>query len=83
MYYALRREYYWPHLAADVAATVRGCRTCAMNRVKLRKHLNRLKLSPATRPLENLAIDILGPLPKTKVEKPFLLVITDRFTKLT
>ena len=83
MYYALRREYYWPHLAADVAATVRGCWTCAMNRVKLRKHLNRLKLFPATRPLESLAIDILVPLPKTKAGKRFLLVITDRFTKLT
>ena len=46
MYHALRREYYWPHLAADVASTVRGCRTCAMNRVKLRKHLNRLRFSP-------------------------------------
>ncbi|CDF40838.1 unnamed protein product [Chondrus crispus] len=40
MYYALRREYYWPHLAADVAAT-------------------------------------------TKTGKWFLLVITDRFSKLT
>ena len=83
MYHALRREYYWPHLAADVASTVRGCRTCAMNRVKLRKHLNRLRLFPATRPLKSLAIDILGPLPKTKAGKGFLLVITDRFTKLT
>ena len=83
MYHALRREYYWPHLAADVASTVRGCRTCAMNRFKQRKHLNRLRLFPATRALENLAIDILGPLPKTKSEKRFILVITDRFTKLT
>ena len=83
MYHALRREYYWPHLAADVASIVRGCRTCAMNRVKLRKHLNRLRLFPATRPLESLAIDILGPLPKTKTGKRFLLVITDRFKKLT
>ena len=82
-YYALRREYYWPHLAADVALTVRGCRSCAMNRVKLRKHLNRLRLFPATRPLESLAVDIMGPLPKTKAGKQFLLVITDRFTKLT
>ena len=82
MYYALRREYYWPHLAADVAATVRGCRTCAMNRVKLRKHLSRLRLFPATRPLESLAIDILGPFPKTKTGKRFLLVITDCFSKL-
>ena len=82
MYFALRREYYWPHLAADVAATVRGCRTCPMNRVKLRTHLNRLRLFPATQPLESLAIDILGPLPKTKAGKQFLLAITDRFAKL-
>ena len=54
-----------------------------MNRVKLRKHLNRLRLFPATRPLESLAIDILGLLPKTKAGKRFLLFITDCFTKLT
>ena len=54
-----------------------------MNRVKLRKHLNRLRLFPATGPLKSLAIDILGPLPKTKTGKRFLLVITDRFSKLT
>ena len=83
MYFALHRENYWPHLAADVAATVPGCWTCAMNLVKLRKHLNRLKLFPASRPLESLAIAILGPLPKTKAGKRFLLVVTDRFTKLT
>ena len=82
MYYALRREYHWSHLATDVVFTVRGCRTCAMNRVKLRKHLNRLRLFPATRPLESLAIDILGPLPNAKAGKRFPLVITDRFTKL-
>ena len=66
MYYALRREYYCPQLATDVASNVRGCRTCAINRVKLRKHLNRPRLFPATRPLESLAVDILGPLPKNK-----------------
>ena len=54
-----------------------------MNRVKLRKHLNRLRLFSAARPLESLAIDILGPLSKTKTGKRFLLVITDRFSKLT
>ena len=54
-----------------------------MNRVKLRKHLTRLRQFPATRPIESLAIDILGPLPKTKAGKQLLLVITDRFTKLT
>ena len=83
MFYTIARTYYWPQMAADVAATVRNCHACARNRVKLRKHLNRLKLFPATRPLESLAIDILGPLPKTRTGKRFLLIVTDRFTKLT
>ena len=42
-----------------------------------------MKLFPATRPLECIAMDILGPLPKTKHVQRFVLVITDRFTKLT
>ena len=79
---AFRREYYWPQLTADVALTVRGFRTCGMNRVKLRKHLNRFRFFPETRLLESLAVNILGLLPKTKAGKRFLLVITDRFTKL-
>ena len=69
MDYALHREYYWPLLAAEVASTVRCCRAYAMNRIKLRKHLNRLRVFTATRPLESLSINILGPLPKTRAEK--------------
>ena len=82
MYYNVRRTYYWPHMAADIFATVRNCTTCAKNRLKLRKRTNPLKLFPATKPLASLCIDILGPLTKSKRGYVFLLVITDRFTKL-
>jgi hypothetical protein len=34
-------------------------------------------------PLEYVAVDILGPLPKTGHGNRFLLVMTDRFSKLT
>ena len=51
--------------------------------MKLRKRTHPLRLFPAQRPLESLSIDILGPLTKTKKGHRFLLVITDRFTKLT
>lgn len=78
----LRREYYWPNVPADATSTVRGCPTCAMNCLKLQRHLNRLRLLPATQPLEILAIEILGPLPQKKARKQFLLVITDCYTKL-
>ena len=83
MYYGVRRTYYWPHMAADIYATVRNCTTCAKNRVKLRKRTNPLKLFTATEPLKDLCIDILGPLTKTKSGNRFLVVTTDRFTKLT
>ena len=83
MYNYVKKTYYWPHMAADIYATVRSCSTCAKNRLKLRRALNPLKLFPATKPLTNLCIDILRPLTKSKRGCRFLLVITDRFTKLT
>jgi transposase InsO family protein len=42
-----------------------------------------MKLVPENEPLEFVAIDILGPLPKTAHGNRFLLVISDRFSKLT
>ena len=54
-----------------------------MNIVKFRKRTHPLRLFPARSPLEALSIDILGPLSKTKKGYRFLLVVTDRFTKLT
>ena len=40
-------------------------------------------LLPATKPLASICIDILGLLQRTKKGYRFLLVITDRFDKLT
>ena len=90
MYRHLRTTYYWPQMAADVYKTVRTCNACAKNRVRLRKRRVRLRkrthplrLFPARSPVEALSIDILGPLTKTKKGYRFLLVLPDRFTKLT
>ena len=83
MYRHLRGTYYWPQMAADFYKTVRMCNACAKNRVKLRKRTHTLRLFPARSPLEALSIDIHGPLTKTKKGYRFLLVFTDRFTKLT
>jgi hypothetical protein len=51
--------------------------------VKERSRSSYLKLFPATRPLAYVAIDIMGPLPRTEHGNRFLLVMTDRFSKLT
>ena len=83
MHNRVRRTLYWPHMAADIALTVRECEHCAKNRIRLLKQANKMRLFPATTPLECCAIDILGPLPKSPDGYRFLLVVTDRFTKLT
>jgi transposase InsO family protein len=80
---SMRKQFFWPRMAADIADTVRTCTTCAKNRIKERTHTSFLKLFPASAPLEYVAIDILGPLPKTGHGNRFLLVMTDRFSKLT
>lgn len=64
------------HRAADVmsrlATTVQG-----------RRRTNYLKLFPATEPFTEVCLDLLGPLPETSNGNVYLLVIVDRFTKLT
>jgi Integrase zinc binding domain len=83
MYAAMRRRFYWSNMYKEVEETVRHCTVCAKNRVKERKRTSFLKLFRASGPLEFVAMDILGPLPKTEHGNRFLLVISDRFSKLT
>ena len=61
MYYLIQRIYYWPHMAADVVATVCKYSLCARSRVKLRNHTNNLKLFHAEEPLQAINTDITHP----------------------
>jgi transposase InsO family protein len=83
MFATLRRTFFWPRMAADIYDTVRQCDACARNRIAEKKHTNVMQLFPANGPMESVAMDILGPLPRTKHGNRFLLVIADRFTKVT
>jgi hypothetical protein len=83
MFRSLRKRYFWKSMSADVSETVRQCDVCARNRIKERRKTSPLKLFPASLPLEYVSIDLLGPLPKTAHGNRFLLVMTDRFSKLT
>jgi len=70
-------------MAADTVSTVRECTQCSKNRLRLIRQVSPMRLFPPTKPLECVAIDILGPLPTSKAGHKFLLVMTDRFSKLT
>jgi len=83
MYYTMRKAYYWPSMVTDIHTTITKCMTCAQNRLALRRHTTPLTLFPATEPLMELSVDIFGTIPASKKGNRFILVITDRFAKLT
>ena len=82
LYHFLKRNFYWPSMSLDCYGVSRNCVQCARNRVRLRRGSKEMQLFPAQRPLECVAIDILGPLIKSERGYRFVLVITDRFSKL-
>lgn len=83
MYAKIRGEDYYSQRAGDVTTTVRRCGKCARNIFQQRKSTNPLQMFPVREPLVSVAIDILGPLTKSKSGRRFLLIITDRFSRLT
>lgn len=83
MFAAMRRFFYWPAMAVDVVDHVRGCHPCARNRMSLHRQASAMKLFPPDGPNEQVAIDILGPLPVTEEGNRYILVMSDRFTKLS
>ena len=70
-------------MASDAFSTGRNCTPCAATRGTLVKNQKDLKLFPAAGPLEFVAMELLGPLPKTVHGNQHVLAITDRFTELT
>ena len=81
-YQTLRRTFYWPSRALDAYHTVRQCSSSTRERITLRKHAKYLSLISAQSPLEYVAIDIWGPLPKTTDGHRYLLCITDRYSNM-
>jgi transposase InsO family protein len=78
------RMWYWPKLAKDCHAMVRRCPSCAALRLKRGpKRTYPLTVFPPDRPLEFIAVDVLGPLPKTSRGNQYVLCICDRFSKMS
>ena len=81
-------RFHWVGQRWDVEEWCKACEICAARRPNQnqpkepKKHKSPLQIEPATYPLEHsIAMDILGPLPKTQCGNKYILVIGDYFTK--
>lgn len=82
-YHRLRQRYHWPGMRNQVQDVIRCCESCQkqkVTRVKTREPM--IITDTPVEAWEKIAIDIVGPLPKTSRGNRYILTIMDLLTKL-
>lgn len=77
----LLRRFYWPTLFKDVAEFCRGCPIC---QILAHRNIKRAPLVPLpiiTEPFTRVAMDIIGPLPRSQLGNNYILVLCDYGTR--
>ena len=77
----IRQQYYWPGLQKDVRHYIRGCEICTKSKSSTKTKRAPMKTLGAGIPIERIALDIVGELPRTENGNRYILVICDYFTK--
>ncbi|XP_057545948.1 uncharacterized protein LOC130824941 [Amaranthus tricolor] len=77
----LKSGYYWPSLREDAETLVKRCPKCQYHSKIERKPSNYLSAMQAVLPFDKWGIDLLGPFPRAKGQRKFIIVAIDYFTK--
>ncbi len=75
------RRFYWPTLFRDVQRYCRSCATCQKTSSTRGRKAPLMPLPVIEEPFQRMAMDIVGPLPKSRTGKRFVLVICDYATR--
>jgi len=78
----VKRNYWWPGLKEDIKRYIQEYFKCQQNKVQHQKKLGELHLLDILQgPWQEISIDVIGPLPKSK-GMDAIVVIMDRFMKM-
>jgi len=81
-YNRLADLYYWPGMKRDALLYVSRCRVCAAHKVDNKQPAGTMGImKKVCYPFQMLAIDFLGPLPRSTSGNQYILVVVDVFTK--
>ena len=82
MYKKVQQSYFWPTMKTDINRHVRHCGECAKFRTTSKPaHKTPMKSVVTERPLQVVAMDFVGPLPKSDAGNVYALVMVDHFTR--
>ena len=79
----IQQRFYWVGQRKDIREWCEKCMDCASRKSPKRKRRGSMGTIKAVYPFQIIAMDILGPLPSTKLGNKYVLVIGDYFTKWT
>jgi transposase InsO family protein len=71
----------WPGLVKDVSKYVKSCRVCQITKPYNQKPAGLMVPRVASRVIEQVAMDFVGPLPMTGKRHEYILVFTDRYSR--
>ncbi|KAL7841611.1 hypothetical protein SRHO_G00253020 [Serrasalmus rhombeus] len=77
----LRQRFYWPGCRTDVELFVHCCDACTAKKGPTGKSRAPLQPLQSGAPMERVAVDVLGPFPRTEAGNRYVLVAMDFFTK--
>ena len=77
----IRARFYWPGYKKDVLRWCKFCKPCATTKMRHGGILGDLRQQLSGAPMERIAMDFIGPLPRTAAGNEHLLVVCDYFTK--
>ena len=75
------RRFYWPTLYKDVEDFCRSCQVCQKYSKQKVVKAPLIPLPVVTEPFRRVAMDIVGPLPRTKTGNQYILVMCDYATR--
>ena len=77
----VKQGFYWIGCRNDVKAWCKQCDLSNSRKGPKRREKAQLQIYQVGSPMERIAIDVLGPLPKTDDDNKYLLMCMDYFTK--
>jgi hypothetical protein len=81
-YRRLALRYYWPGMHSDVVKYVGSCTKCLEYKQQNHKTLGEMgRPKQCSRPFQMLSVDLVGPLPVSRAQNSYILVVTCCFSK--
>ena len=77
----VKGSFHWYKMNEDIKFHVKSCSVCNRNKGLHKKPKAALQAYITGYPMDRVALDIIGPLPKTRRGNRFILVIGDQFTR--